>query len=205
MVTLPDGARVGLRPIAPEDAPLIAASFARLSKESRYRRFFTHRDALDPDELAYLVDIDHHDHEAIIAIDPSNGEALGVARYIRSESDEEVAEVAVTVADHWQQRGLGRVLLERLASRARREGIHKFSAFVMSGNPGAVKLLTELGETQTLFDTGSVELVAELPARRGMGAQLAKALRAAAAGSVVPARTLASRIASTSEEPRDEQ
>jgi nucleotide-binding universal stress UspA family protein/GNAT superfamily N-acetyltransferase len=195
MVTLAGGARVALRPIAPEDAPLITASFERLSKESRYRRLFTHKDALDPDELAYLVDVDHQSHEAIIAVDPSNSEALGVARYIRSEVDEEVAEVAVTVADDWQRRGLGRALLERLASRARREGIHKFNAFVMSENPGAVKLLTELGETQALYDTGPVELVVELPARRGIGAQLAKALRAAAAGSVVPAKTLAHRIA----------
>ena len=123
--------------------------------------------------------------------------------------DDEVAEVAVTVADDWQRRGLGRALLVRLASRARREGIHRFSAFVMSENAGAVKLLTELGEMQALYDTGPIELVVELPPRRGMGAQLAKALRAAAAGSVVPARTLASRIAdgvgspSASEEPRD--
>ncbi len=201
LVTLPDGARVALRPIAPEDAPLITASFERLSKESRYRRLFTHKDALDPDELAYLVDVDHQNHEAIIAVDPSNSDALGVARYIRSEVDEEVAEVAVTVADDWQRRGLGRALLERLASRARREGIHKFNAFVMSENPGAVKLMTELGETQALYDGGPVELVVALPARRGIGAQLAKALRAAAAGSVVPARTLANRMASASEEP----
>ena len=40
-VTLRDGARVTLRPIAPEDKPLIAASFERLSEESRYRRFLT--------------------------------------------------------------------------------------------------------------------------------------------------------------------
>ncbi len=185
------------------DAPLITASFERLSKESRYRRLFTHKDALDPDELAYLVDVDHQNHEAIIAVDPSNSEALGVARYIRSEVDEELAEVAVTVADDWQRRGLGRALLVRLASRARREGIHKFNAFVMSENPGAVKLMTELGETHALYDGGPVELVVALPARRGIGAQLAKALRAAAAGSVVPARTLANRIASASDEPQD--
>jgi nucleotide-binding universal stress UspA family protein/GNAT superfamily N-acetyltransferase len=194
-ITLRDGARVTLRPIAPEDAPLIAASFERLSEESRYRRFFTIKDTLPPAQLAYLVDVDHRDHEAIIAIDPSSGEALGVARYIRLKEDGDVAEVAVTVADDWQRRGLGRALLERLAYRARREGVRKFSALVLSGNPGAVKLLTNVGDTQTRHDTGVVELIIELPAQRGMGAQLAKALRAAAAGSVVPAKTLANRIA----------
>jgi hypothetical protein len=79
-ITLRDGARVTLRPIAPEDKPLLTASFARLSAESRYRRFFTSKNELSPAELAYLVDVDHCDHEAIIAIDPSSGEALGVAR-----------------------------------------------------------------------------------------------------------------------------
>jgi L-amino acid N-acyltransferase YncA len=187
-ITLRDGARVMLRPIAPEDAPRIAESFHRLSKESRYRRLLTHKDSLPPDELAYLVDVDHRDHEAIIAIDPSTGEALGVARYIRSEADQEVAEVAVTVVDDWQQRGLGRALLAFLTYRARREGVRKFSAFVMSENPGAVKLFADVGRAQWRHDAEAAELIAELPAQRGIGAQLARVLRAAASGTVVPAK-----------------
>jgi hypothetical protein len=74
-------------PIAPEDKPLVADSFERLTEESRYRRFFTTKNELSPAELAYLVDVDLTDHEAIIAIDPSTGEALGVARYVRSKDD----------------------------------------------------------------------------------------------------------------------
>ena len=190
-ITLPDGARVILRPIAPDDAPLIAAGFDRLSEESRFRRFFTLDETLSPAQLTYLVDVDHHDHEAIIAVDPSNEEVLGIARYVRLTAGGEIAEVAVSVADDWQRRGLGRSLLERLAYRARREGVRKFSALVMSGNRGAVKLLTNLGDTQRRDDTGEVELIIDLPAQRGMGAQLARALRAAAAGSVVPANTRA--------------
>ncbi len=141
-ITLRDGARVTLRPIAPEDKPLVAASFERLSEQSRYRRFFTTKNELSAAELAYLVDVDHKDHEAIIAIDRSSGEALGVARYIRSGDDAEVAEVAVTVADDWQRRGLGRALLNRLAYRARREGVRRFSAFVQGDNPGALSALS---------------------------------------------------------------
>jgi hypothetical protein len=72
-ITLRDGARVTLRPIAPEDKPLVAASFERLSEASRYRRFFTTKSELSAAELAYLVDVDHQDHEAIIAIDPQAG------------------------------------------------------------------------------------------------------------------------------------
>ena len=163
-ITLRDGARVTLRPIVPEDAARVDASFQRLSDESRYRRFFTLQDELLPAQLAYLVDVDHQDHEAIIAVDPSSGVALGIARYIRSKEDREVAEVAVTVADDWQRRGLGRALLARLAFHARHEGVRRFSALVMSDNAAAVNLLKGVGHTRSRCATGELELVIELPA-----------------------------------------
>ena len=194
-VTLRDGARATLRSIAPEDGPLLAAAFERLSEESRYRRFFTTKSELSATELAYFVDVDHRDHEAIIAIGPSSGEALGVARYIRSSDDAELAEVAVTVVDDWQRRGLGRALLDRLTYHARREGVRRFSALVQSDNPNALALLEGAGDIRQQSHTGVVELVIELPPERGIGAQLARALRAAAAGSLVPARALAERVA----------
>jgi len=180
-----------LRPIAPEDRPLVAASFERLGKESRYRRFFTTKNELSATELDYLVDVDHHDHEAIVAIDPSSGEGLGVARYVRSGEDPELAEVAVTVADDWQGRGLGRglgrALLDRFTYRARREGVRRFSALVQSDNWRSLGLVAGAGESQRWSDTGEVELVMiELPPKRGIGARLARALRAAADGSLVP-------------------
>jgi nucleotide-binding universal stress UspA family protein/RimJ/RimL family protein N-acetyltransferase len=193
-ITLRDGARATLRPIAPEDKPLLAAMVERLSEESRYRRFFATLNELSADDLDYLVDVDHRDHEAIIAIDPLSGEALGVARFIRSAGDAEVAEVAVAVADDWQGRGLGRALVDRLTYRARREGVRRFSALVQSDNPGALGLAAGVGGTRPQWDTGEVELVIELPPKRGMGAQVARALRAAAAGSLVPAKTLAHRV-----------
>ena len=194
-ITLRDGARVMLRPIAPEDKPLLAAVFERLSEESRYRRFFTTKDELSTAELDYFVDVDHTNHEAIIAIATSSGEALGVARYIRSPDDPEIAEVAVTVADDWQRRGLGRALLSRLTYRARREGVRRFSALVQSDNQASLELLGGVGDTQRRFDPDGVELLIELPPKRGMGAQLSRALRAAAAGSLLPAKALAQHVA----------
>ena len=185
-----------LRPIAPDDLPLLAASFERLSEESRYRRFFTIKDKLSAAELEYFVNVDHSDHEAIIAIDPAGGELLGVARYIRSPEDPQLAEVAVTVADDWQGRGLGRSLLDRLTYRARREGVRRFSALVQSENRASLGLLDGVGDTQRRFNTRGVEeLVIELPPKRGMGVRLTQALRAAAMGSLVPAHTLAHRVA----------
>ena len=194
-VTLRDGARVILRPIAPQDKPLLAASFERLSAESRYRRFFTTKNELSAAELDYLVDVDHSDHEAIIAIDPSSGQGVGVARYVRVTDDAEAAEVAVTVADDWQGRGLGRTLLDRLTYRARQEGVRRFTALIQSDNHASLGLAEGAGDTRRGFDTGNVDLVVELPPKRGMGARLVRAFRAAAAGSIVPAQTLVNRVA----------
>ncbi len=193
-VTLRDGARVTLRPISPGDKPLLTAAFERLSEESRYRRFFTIRSELSAAELDYLVDVDHRDHEAIVAIDPCGGEVLGVARYIRLPGEGEIAEVAVTVVDDWQRRGLGRALLARLTYRARQEGVRRFSALVQSDNQASLELLAGIGNTSGEFDTGEVRLVIELPASRGTGARLVETLRAAAAGGLDPARTLAHRV-----------
>jgi len=195
-VTLRDGARVRLRPLAPEDKPVLAASFERLSEESRYRRFLTTKSKLSAAELTYLIDgVDHHDHEAIGAFDPATGAMLGIARYVRSKEDPAAAEVAVTVADDWQRRGLGRALLDRLTYRARSEGIRRFSALVLSENRPALGLLAELGDADRRSSAGEVQLLIELPPQRGMGAQLGRALRAAGAGTLTPARSLAQRVA----------
>jgi nucleotide-binding universal stress UspA family protein/RimJ/RimL family protein N-acetyltransferase len=200
-VTLRDGARVRLRPIAPEDRALLAASFERLSEQSRYRRFLTAKSKLSSTELDYLLDVDHSDHEAIVAIEPATGAMLGIARYVRAKEDPQLAEVAVTVADDWQRRGVGRALLDRLTYRARREGIRRFNALVLSENRPALGLLEDVGETRRRRSAGELELLIELPPSRGMGAQLGRALRAAGAGGLVPARTLAQRVAAGSTHP----
>jgi GNAT superfamily N-acetyltransferase len=168
-VTLRDGARVTLRSIAPEDGPLLAAAFERLSEESRYRRFFTRKSELSAAELAYFVDVDHRDHEAIIAIDPSSGEALGVARYVRLRDDAEGAEFAVTVVDDWQRRGLGRALMDRLTYHARRAGVRRFSALVQSDNPNALALVKGAGDTRQHSHTGVASSSLSCPPNAGSG------------------------------------
>lgn len=193
-ITLRDGTRISLRPIAAGDRPLVAEGLERLSPTSRYRRFFTTKTRLSEAELEYLVDVDHRDHEAIVAIDPAGGEMVGVARYVRSTEDPELAEVAVTVADDWQGRGVGRALLQRLTYVARRADIRRFAALVQSDNLPSLGLAAAAGGHERRAGGGEVELVAELPPHRGIGALVARALRAAAAGSLVPAQTLMGRV-----------
>jgi nucleotide-binding universal stress UspA family protein/RimJ/RimL family protein N-acetyltransferase len=186
---LRDGSAVSIRAIEPADRPQLQAAFDRLSAESRYRRFMRPMQQLSSAELGYLTAVDHRDHEALVAISPA-GDIVGVARYVRVD-EPEAAEAAVTVADDWQGRGLGKALLEPLVERARDEGITRFRALVLSDNRRALGVLEALGETRRTRAGPNIELDIELPARAGVGPALAAALRAAAAGTLVLARGVA--------------
>jgi GNAT superfamily N-acetyltransferase len=169
-----------IRPIEPGDKAAIAAAFEQLSTESRYRRFFSPLERLSDRDLAYLTEVDHHDHEALIA-HSEPGEPLGVARYVRVD-DRRKAEVAVAVVDGWQGRGVATALLDRLSDRAREEGVRIFTATILTENRDAMGLMHSLGETRQVGPTSTTsELEIELP-RRGMGERLRAALREAAAG-----------------------
>jgi GNAT superfamily N-acetyltransferase len=102
--------------------------------ESRYRRFLSAMPSLSESMVRYLTEIDHHDHEAMIALDEETGEGTGVARFVRDAKRPASAEVAVTVIDDWQGRGLGTLLLEVLSARAREEGITIFTAMMLATN-----------------------------------------------------------------------
>src|SRR5664279_2996756 len=82
-IGLRDGSRVRLRQGHSSDRQLLLRGFARLSPESRYRRFLAAMPELSEEMVRYLTEIDHHDHEAIVALDERTGEGIGVARYVR--------------------------------------------------------------------------------------------------------------------------
>ena len=187
-ITLRDGSHAYVRPIRPSDRELLARGFDRLSGESRYRRFFAPLKELSAGTLDYLTQVDHHGHEALIALS-EDGEMVGVARYVRLEPDGPVAEAAITVIDDWQGRGVGRQLLRRLATRARQEGVRQFSALVKVENPTALDLLRGLGPSELSREADEFTLLIDLP-KRGVGSKLARALRAAAAGTVSAADSL---------------
>jgi len=77
---LSDGSEVEIRPLDPEDKAGLAAGFERLSGLSRYRRFLSPTSHLSAKQLAYLTEVDHHDHEALAALDQASGRTVGVAR-----------------------------------------------------------------------------------------------------------------------------
>jgi RimJ/RimL family protein N-acetyltransferase len=140
-VVLRDGSTVLIRPVRSADAPLLADGFARLSARSRQLRFLTPKTELSPAELRYFTDVDHHDHEALGALDHPDGRGVGIARYIRDADDPQAAEIAVTIVDDWQGRGLGTELVAQLSERARSAGIRRFTALVAADNPAMAGLL----------------------------------------------------------------
>jgi RimJ/RimL family protein N-acetyltransferase len=161
-VALRDGSHVAIRAIARGDAEALHRAFEKLSPQSRYRRFFTFVDDLSPERLAYFTDVDHHDHEALIATTDDPDEIVGVARYIRLASDPSAAEVAVTVIDSWQGRGVASALLAALVERARREGVAHFEAICLPGNHDAIDVLEALGPTREHWVDGAEELDIDL-------------------------------------------
>jgi uncharacterized membrane protein YdfJ with MMPL/SSD domain/RimJ/RimL family protein N-acetyltransferase len=161
-VVVRDGTRVLIRPVEPGDAPLLERGFAQLGALSRYRRFLAPVDHLDRDQVAYLTQVDHRDHEAIVAIDLVTGEGIGVARYVRDAGDPAQAEVAIVITDAWQDRGVGTALADRLAARAREAGIERVTARMLTSDKQPRHLLERLARIINQKEyAGRVEITAD--------------------------------------------
>jgi len=136
--TLKGGETVALRMIRPTDRDALRDAIARLSPESRYRRFLGLMGTPSEETLRYLTEVDGVDHVAIVAtresLDLKDEEALGVGRFVRLPDARDVAEAAVTVGDWFQGRGLGMLLLTTLAEAASERGIRKFRGEVLASN-----------------------------------------------------------------------
>src|SRR3954451_23966033 len=139
-----------IRALRPDDGALLTDIFDRLSPASRAARFLHAKSRLTAAELRYLVDVDHHDHEALVALTRWGGRPVGVARFIRGREDPSSADVAAAVVDEWQERGVGSMLVDRLATRALSENISSFTALSEATNVRARRLLGKLGEVTVL-------------------------------------------------------
>src|SRR6202034_4893047 len=93
LVTLRSGDVVRIRPVRPDDAPALARAYANLGEQSRYRRFFTAMPALPDATLKAAVEVDHTDHEALVAVPLLSAEIVGECRFIRLPDQPDTAEV----------------------------------------------------------------------------------------------------------------
>jgi RimJ/RimL family protein N-acetyltransferase len=161
-LVLADGRRLLLRPLRTDDRAGLAALFAGLTPESRYRRFLSPKHELTPRELTYLTDIDHLHHEAFAAVDPRDGSIVGVGRYVHHADRAGVAAVAVEVADELQGMGIGTALARHTVRGARANGFGLLTATTLWANRPAQALLRRLGFRARGSDGGVIDLELEL-------------------------------------------
>jgi GNAT superfamily N-acetyltransferase len=161
---LPDGTPVRLRPVGPGDREALRHGVAHdLSPESRYRRFLSPLRELTEEQLDELVGADGIDHCALGALAGVRACPAGVARYIRSRGRPDHAEVALTVVDAWQRRGLGTLLLAALGTLALDNGVRVFHADLLADNLAVLALLRRCGDAASMHSLdGVVEARLEL-------------------------------------------
>jgi RimJ/RimL family protein N-acetyltransferase len=181
-VTLADGTALTVRPIELSDAFGLRRMFDRLSPETIYHRFFSPIPAPRMVVLQHLAAVDHDRREALVAL--VDGEIVAVARF-DGRPEEDHAEIAVTVEDAWQGRGVGTELLYRLARIGRRRGLASFTAVVMGENSAAVRFLRRLSpDTEVHFADG--EYAIHAPLRRTATPTAASTASPASASPVGP-------------------
>jgi acetyltransferase len=161
-VTLKDGTQILIRPIRADDAEDLQEAFQRLSMESIYLRFLSVKKELTDEEARTLSTVDYSARMAFVAICKENEREIvvGVSRYALLEANKpEMAESAVVVADEYQGRGIGKLLLRRLVSYARAKGIHYLRGNMQIGNNRMLELVRRSGLShQTRFVDGIWEV-----------------------------------------------
>ena len=146
-------------------------SQVQFSAETLYRRFLSVR---TPNEtlLAYLFEVDYVDHFVWVVIDGIDGPVVADARFVRDQDDPNLAEIAFTVADAYQGRGLGRLLFAALVVAARADGIKRFHARVLADNVASRALLDHLGAAWEREELGIVATTADVPAPKDLAVKL---------------------------------
>ncbi len=147
---LTDGREVLIRPMHPGDAEAERAFIVGLSPQTRRYRFQEQFSAPSDALVAQLVDIDHVNDEAFVALATVDGceQIVGVSRYAVGSSPEE-CEIAVTVLDAWQGQGLGTALMRTLIDAARERGIKRMVSLDFAENSEMTHLAHHLGFTTT--------------------------------------------------------
>lgn len=151
--TTRDGVPVTIRPIRPEDEPLMVRFHQALSDatvHARYFGFLKLSERTAHQRLARVCSIDHDRVMALVAehTDSATGEPeiVAVGRLIKAHCDEE-AEFALLVADGWQGRGLGSELLRLLIGIGRDEGLVRISGEILATNAGMLRVSRRAGFT----------------------------------------------------------
>mgnify|MGYP003700681393 FL=1 len=162
--TLPDGQRIFLRPLRPDDAPGLREGFKHLDPDDVRMRFFAQMREMSPAMAARLTQLDYNREMALAAF-PAEGadrsgphsNGLGVVRLV-ADPDNRRAEFAITIRSQDKGRGLGRALMERIMDYAVKRGIAEVWGDVLAGNARMLALCDELGFERAAPSDGIVKV-----------------------------------------------
>lgn len=160
-----DGTELMLRPVLPGDSERTVHGHIHFSGETLYRRFMSAR-LPTPALMHYLSEVDYVDHFVWVVTDGTD--PVADARFVRDESDPTLAEIAFTVADAYQGRGIGTFLFDALAIAARVDGVQRFSARMLSDNAPMRAIMDRHGAAWQREDIGVITTVIEVPRRRDL-------------------------------------
>jgi RimJ/RimL family protein N-acetyltransferase len=158
---LNDGTRVLVRAVTPADRVHLLEGFEHLSQRSRFFRFLSAISRLSEEDLERFTSPGDDSRQAFGALDVTQAVPvpMAIVRYERLAPEE--AEMAVTVTDRYQGKGVGTLMIGTAACCAARAGIRRFVAFVHPQNVGMAGLMTALGAS--LVDAGDYENRFEMP------------------------------------------
>jgi GNAT superfamily N-acetyltransferase len=161
---LRDGRSIEIRAVRRDDEAQMLAAFARTSPRSVHRRFFGAKKGFSDSEKAFYLNVDFVDHVALVATVEQNGrsEIVGGARYVVTEPG--IAEVAFTVIDEFQGKGIGSALMRHLILLARTASIKQLVADVLPDNAAMTIIFRRCGLPATITKTrGLVHVRLDVP------------------------------------------
>jgi protein lysine acetyltransferase len=165
-IRMRDGTHLLLRPVLPGDDVRTVHGHIQFSSETLYRRFMTAR-LPSPALMHYLAEVDYVDHFVWVITD--GDDPVADARFVRDEHDPTVAEIAFTVADAYQGRGIGSFLIGALSIAAKVDGVERFSARMLSDNLPMRTIMDRYGAIWQREDVGVITTVIDVPRRRDLG------------------------------------
>jgi GNAT superfamily N-acetyltransferase len=163
-----DGTPVGIRAIRSGDKAKLTEHFHQLKAASRYQRFFGYRKALTPHELRHFTAPDFLSHVALVAtVNEGTGleRLVGDSCYVVLPDRPAAAELALSVVDDYQRRGIGTILLDHLLRLAEQTAVQRLEADVLASNGVALRFFTRRGFTSSGTVSGVCRLALSIFAR----------------------------------------
>ncbi len=156
LVTLKDGVEVVIRPIHLRDAAELNDLYEALSYRSKYMRFHSGNNPFTIHKIRRFTLADYQDHMAYVVVDPNSDKLAGVVEYVPlTPPVDGSAEFSIAIADAWQGKGLGRILMTMLIEYARTQKICRILGIIHAENAAMRYLTKHLGVPTTQSFNGS--------------------------------------------------